>query len=360
MVNNKSQKPPSHNAPKGTLLGGIIALLITLAAISLWPPFQTYFGIEEWQKSFLTPPRTLNADISAQAPLTPPPQKNEKQIQPDYIAGLPSFGPLINTVLINVEFGTDLARGYLKVEDAASVALQQDVVLYDSEGMPLPLGGVVDYISPPIEGLNQVVVTIKLPAGTRTKYLQPEMEIITQEIDNAKRLPITALQYDANMPNQAYVWRIPPPANAPPMQEYEGVYEDVPIEKLYINVGGRDQDYFEEGGHKIEAFDYIILNPDENITAQEKYNVLFSIIFAPLHNPIRQAWIDYEVYRLNTKQQELDAIAAACNAKAFSRSPEDEKREQLDSEKGAACDIPDLPEGGKNPLAIFESLLNTP
>lgn len=228
-------------------------------------------------------------------------QKQQKTIQQleksDYLAAIPSFGPLVQTQTITVQYQDDIATGLLPPEQAAKIKEKQPVILYDQEGYTLPLGGTVTTIQPEA---GQTKITISLPEKTNTEFLAPQVNVITLETIASKRLPLAALQKDNN--GEYYVWLAYADENA-------GVRR---VKRLSIKPGLSDSFYFEEDGHVIDTYDLIILNPDDKISSDSKYDIFITEMPAPLHNPIKQAWIDFELYRLQKEQDDLTEQAANC------------------------------------------------
>ena len=219
----------------------------------------------------------------------------------EYQAALPDFGPLMHMKEITVEYPSDqpdTAIGYIKQEAEDKVNVGQDVILYDQEDYVLPLGGQVAKIE---EENDQYKVTISLPEGTNTEYLSKDLEIIVFKTITSKRLPHSAVQTDSN--GETYVWvAYTDPADEPAHK----------IKKLPIDIGITDPDYFEERTHKIEAYDYIVINPEKTLQSDKSYSFAFVELDAPLHSPTKQAWIDYEIYKYNANQADADIRIAKC------------------------------------------------
>lgn len=267
----------------------------------------------------------------------------------EYQAALPDFGPLMHMKEITVEYPEDqpdTAVGYINKETAEKVTNGQDVILYDLEDYVLPLGGKVAAIE---EDNDQYKVTISLPEGTNTEYLSKDLEIIVFKTITSKRLPHSAVQTDSN--GETYVW----------VAYAEGSYEVASkIKKLPIDIGISDPDYFEEGTHKIEAYDYIVINPDKTLQSNKTYSFAFVELDAPLHTPTKQAWIDYEIYKYNANQDEAAEKVAKCRGGTVKVSanptynPFDYDNPNIGDTTHACTSTP--PTTG--PLAVFNSLTN--
>lgn len=262
----------------------------------------------------------------------------------NYLASLPDFGPLVQVQNIKVIFSGDTATGTLPNEDAEKVKVNKQVILYDLDGFTLPLGGKVSDVE-----VNEATttVTIALPSQTNTEFLFNELDIITMETIASKRLPKSAYQQDDD--NNYFVWR------ATPTEQDTDIYE---IEQLPINIGLTDWDYFEEGGYKIQSSDLIILNPDENITADKAYHLKIVDMDAPIHNPIQQAWVNFEMERLRRQQEKLREASENCGKKA-PQNVATETQTLAAPAKSDSCGG-GIDFSGTDPLDIFNSLINTP
>ena len=223
----------------------------------------------------------------------------QAQKEADYLAAAVSFGPLVQTQEISVEYDNekDSADGFLTLQEAKAVKARQDVILYDEDGNTLPLGGHVETIKTIDE--FTVKVTISLPNETNTQYLLKQPEIIILETTASKRLPLSALQQDKT--GGEYIWTARP-------QENKTTYK---ITRRYIEKRLFDKDYFEIG-REIGVYDLVLLNPNQKTRSDKSYNILVTELNAPLHNPIRQAWIDYDLYRLEKQQEQMIQAAENC------------------------------------------------
>jgi len=232
--------------------------------------------------------KDLTADIEAANEI----QENFENA--DYIAAPPTFGPIIQTTSLDVIFSENAAVAFASEEQAQIIEARRSVILYDTENYVLPLGGKVESIE---EKDGAFSVRIKLPQDTNTEFLSNQVDVITKETIASKRVPLSALQEQAGL---FYVWVINQDNN------------NNTVEKLFIDVGLKDEEYFEEEGEKIETFTPIIINPDDKIEQNKGYNIFQTEIAGPIHNPIRQAWMDYELYRLEADQKEMLQKAEDC------------------------------------------------
>lgn len=263
----------------------------------------------------------------------------------DYIATPPTFGPIIRTQSIEVGFQSDQATGFLTTEKSKKIAAKQDVILFDKEDYVLPLGGKVTGIENSEDSQQKIIIA--LPEGTNTQFLSNTLDIIILETAASKRLPLSAIQQDEN--KNTFVWVA--------HSDDENATTINKAQRLYIGVGISDTEYFEEDGHKIESFTPVIINPDNKIKPDKNYNIVATEIEGPLHNPIRQAWVDYEVARLETQQEDLQRIADECAS----------GKKRLVATSGATTLADGTQTGGGcgqasnaplDPIDIFNSLIN--
>ena len=270
---------------------------------------------------------------------------SQKPISSKYLASTPHYGPLIQMQEIKVVFDDDFAVGTLSVDAAKNIAKNQKVILYDKDGYVLPLGGKVIEIQNNEETRK---ITIQLPQDTNTPLLFNNLDIITLETIASKRLPRSAYikEYDEDGNESIYVWRAT-------LDKNNNTYT---LEKLYIDLGLTVLDYFEESGYKIHSYDLIILNPDSKIEENTPYNLKVTKLNLPLHNPIKQAWVDFEINRLNKQQADLNERAENCG----------NKKASLNDNSTPATGAASTPDGescstnfeGTDPFAIFNSLIN--
>ena len=276
-------------------------------------------------------------------PIPPLTAEEKTKQEADYLAIHPHFGPLVQTQKIKVTFDDekDLATGSLNSEDLEKIRTKQKVVLYDREDITLPLGGEVSHIDKTTN-----TITITLPEGTNTSYLAAELDIIIRETVGSKRLPLSALQTDKN--GETYVW-------IAKQNEEQNQFQ---VQRQTITKGLHDSNYFEEDGHTIQAYDLVILNPNKKIRSDKNYNVVFTEFSAPLHNPIHQAWVDYEVYRLEEEQRIMAKQAEDCfngvSAPAIPDSPEAGAATVPGSVASRNCAGGNTPD---DPLHVFNSLM---
>lgn len=262
----------------------------------------------------------------------------------EYQVAKPDFGPLMHVAEITVEYPdnqADTAIGFLDEEAAQSVKKNQDVILYDQQDYVLPLGGEVSDIEVTDD---EYKITISLPEGTNTEYLSKDLEILTFKTIASKRLPHSAIQNDSN--GETYVWVAYPDTENKTANK---------IRRLPITVGLTDPYYFEERAHKIEAHDYIVINPDKTLKSDKSYNFDFIELDAPLHSPIKQAWIDYEIYKYNANQADAAIRVAKCRADARrskALNPNYDKPDIGDSTKSSCGSA--IPTN--DPTAIFKAL----
>lgn len=263
----------------------------------------------------------------------------------DYVVSPPTFGPIIQTLSLDVIYEDDQAFAFVSNEEAKIIEVRRSVILYDQEDYVLPLGGTVSSIEQTETGQNKV--TISLPEQTNTELLAGNVDIITLETVASKRLPLSALQKENG---QHFVWT----------PRYNQESNEITLSRLHIKVGLSDEEYFVENGEKIDSHTPIVINPDNKTKADKAYSIFATEIAGSLHNPIRQAWIDYELYRLEQEQKELNQIAEDCK----------NGKKSLIFKPGAAtnpdgsmampgCNQQRDPNKPLDPMQIFNSLVNS-
>lgn len=217
----------------------------------------------------------------------------------DYIAVMPSSGILIFTQGLDVSFDeeNDIATGYLEESKAALLQNNMEVVLYDLEGVTLPIGGYVSAIN---KEDGKFKVFIKLPDDTDESFLMPFVNIITNTPDVPQRLPLSALQKEGNS-GQEYVW-------VTRKTDKKGKFR---VEKIYIESGLANEQYFNVSRNLNEG-EFVVVDPDKNFKPDREYNIAMADLGAPASHPIRQAWVDYEMNRLEELRIELEQIYADC------------------------------------------------
>lgn len=259
----------------------------------------------------------------------------------DYFAASPHFGPLVQTQKITVEFDNDSTYGYLGQEQAKQVKNNQQVILYDKKGAVLPLGGHISTIDM-IDDSNISKITISLPEETNTEFLSNDLDIIVFETISSKRLPFSALQTDKS--GKDYVWVIEPQDN-----------KSYTVRQQYIEQNFSDAIYFDPG-RKVRYNDLVILNPNEKIRSGKNYNIFVTKLDAPLHNPIKQAWGEFELDRLKKQQIHLKKIAEDCLKGV--RSPNTGDVTFSDGSRGPTGKNSCVSTGAEtSPFTIFESLI---
>lgn len=212
-----------------------------------------------------------------------------------YSAAQPSHGPFIKLMNVEVSFTGNIGSAIIHEDQAQFVKRRQKVVLYDQEGNTLPVGGEVRSLK---NASSKTKVTIFTPVGTKTDLLKRQVSIITNEINNRKRLPISALQFDDD---QAHVWRA--------KKAEEDKYK---IEKVVINIAFENETLFVTESTYLSSKDFIIINPGKNLSDGKKYKINIIDLDLPLHNPIKQAWVDFEMNLLKQEQVDLQKTADEC------------------------------------------------
>lgn len=225
--------------------------------------------------------------------ITAPNHKKEHQ----YIGVFPSTGPLTIIKNLSVLYEGDFAIANIEQTDLNDIKIGKKVVLYDDESVAMPLGGTVHHFTTQNEQLN---VFIKLPEGTNTEFLANIVGVITTETNASQRLPLSAIQTDQN--DRTFIW----------VATQTSSTDLYTLKKKDITIGIQDDRFFEPRGFHQIPDGLTIINPDKKINTETPYDVLEEKLNAPLHNPIKQAWIDYELYRLEHQQIELKEIAEKC------------------------------------------------
>lgn len=215
-------------------------------------------------------------------------KKDNKLYKSKYELIKPDIGPIIQTLDVDVEYSQNIAKFNITAEDIPKLRLNQQVILIDDEGFILPLGG-------KIIKLTETEGVIELPEGTKTEFLNSTLTIITEEVSNTKRLPLSLFQADEN--GEGYIWVAQP----------EG--DGFRINRQYIDIKNSFKSVsFVEIGYKISLSDLIVFNPDNKIKSNRLYEMTEIDLERPLLNPIRQAWLNYERFRIeefDNKQREI-------------------------------------------------------
>lgn len=261
-----------------------------------------------------------------------------------YNAAAPHFGPLIRITDLTATYQENEALASLPIDSDVTAKQNQNVILYDKNGKILPLGGKV-------EKIDGDTLIISLPEATDTSLLNQKVSVITLETIGSKRLPLSALQKDDN--NKSFVWVATPAPNT----------NGHTVEKRAITVDIKGDKYF-EAGLKVRATDLVILDPDSSLEANKEYKIgLTEIKDAPLHNPIKQAWIDFEMNRLEEAKAEMAQRLEDCLNGVGQQDVGTQDIGAITNPDGstsssASCGG-DLFKSEDDPLAIFNSILNT-
>ncbi len=214
-----------------------------------------------------------------------------------YQGALPSIGPLVTVQKIKVSYDGDTAIATLQQKDLDTITIGQKVVLYDDEKTTMPLGGKINRFT---SENNQIKAFIELPEGTNTEFLSNIVGVITQELRAIQRLPLDILQTDKE--GGKFIW----------IAQLDNAVALYKLIKHPITIGAHNGIYFEPQALHHAPEGLIIINPDNKINPDTHYMVTPAKIDAPLHNPIHQAWIDFELYRLEVQQARLIKQAEDC------------------------------------------------
>jgi hypothetical protein len=236
--------------------------------------------------------------------------KNNKNIpllvNEGYEVSQPHYGPLIQLKDIELSFYGNIANANLSLDNAQNITKLQRVVLYDKNLSALPLGAEITMVK---KEDNKTKLIILLPFGTNTELLSNKASVIVSEEIAAKRLPLSALIEEDQ---KLFVWRLGNGANID-LDESEETKLNSKLEKVHLSGVQKNDRYFVEIGNIISSKDLIVLNPDKNINTEKKYTLNVTEFEAPLHNPIKQAWVNLELkkiadQRAKDKQDYLDCI----------------------------------------------------
>ena len=217
----------------------------------------------------------------------------------EYLAAPVHSGPLIQVMDITVSYtATNTAQAITTKKHADQIQIKQDVILYDKDGYILPLGGQVNAISPIPNDDNNATITITLPDGTNTDLLSTTQGIITTETLPVRRLPFTALQYDEQ--GKSYIWRIALETlenGTPDTDTHTNATHEKTLKRFYLDIttAQKGDSYF-TAPYKINTHDLIILNPKNNTRSGKVYKVAAVDMNAPITNPIKEAWNQYQNY----------------------------------------------------------------
>ena len=257
----------------------------------------------------------------------------------NYLAAPPHYGPLIVTMPAKATFKDQQGEIMLSGELAPHVSLYQNVILYNQDELILPLGG-------RIEKIEDGKAIMSLPEQTQTDLLSENVRVITFETIGSKRVPLTALQEDEN--GKLYVWVLEEENNN--------------VRRYDLEIAQQDDNYFVEKAHDIRSRTHIIINPDNKIKAGKEYDIQKTTLNAPLHNPTKQAWIDFVRSNFEAEQEELRQRAQACRDGTLQEETDPKYGVAPDGSNVAegACGLPAGYEEGMTPLDIFKSLTENP
>lgn len=254
------------------------------------------------------------------------------------VGASPSYGPLIDIVKLPAYYKNDDAVIDASRVSNAEIRKGQSVALYNKKGAIMPLGASVSNI----DDMTRVMIT--LPKSTNVELLSNEVGVLVIETRASKRLPTSALQKDEN--GETYVW----------IAQLEEGTEKYNIRRQYIKISIQNGVFFEESGYKIKSKDLVITTPHSDIQSDKSYDVTIEEFEAPTNNPIKQAWIDFEVHYLEQEQARLKQLAADCKNGKSAAQGADPSTGNESSESCGNSAITD----SNDPLAIFNSLINQP
>lgn len=304
----------------------ILALSVAIILISIAGYF---IGRNIRGEHNVTPPQTNMDPVIEQKveQQKPKPLKKSK-----YTAINPNYGPIVTTESIKVTYGEDVAFATVPEEIVDKIKIEQKVILLDKEDYVLPLGGKVTAI----DGQK---VTIKLPEGTETTLLNDRLFVMTNVFHNVKRIPLSAVTQ--NEDGTPVVWI------ATPNDKGYDVFQQ-PVS----NDTSAQNEALIQVNHRVSIDNLVIINPNDKLSEDYQYTIDIVEFNAPLHDPIRQAWIDYELYRLDEQQQRM--IKAAENCRTGGKPPTEGDMSAENSSTSASCGDPILP---TDPMEIFQEIL---
>ena len=257
----------------------------------------------------------------------------------DYIAALPHFGPLIHTQDISVTYADGKAMATLDNAEDSKIRGGQKVILFNQKHEILPLAGKVEIV----DGEH---IIIALPEETDTALLSPDLQVITLKTVGTKRIPIDATLQDDE--GKTYVWIA---------ESGENRHSKRIVKKQFVDTNLKD-DHYLDPGFSINAMDWVILNPDDKLSADKKYRIAETKLDAPLHDPVRQAWGEFELRRLEDQQEELLQRYLNCK-NGVPNTYEDVAQGTAslpDGSTSSSCGASE--EILNDPVAIFNSLIN--
>lgn len=277
--------------------------------------------------------------------------KNEENVHKIYEVARPHYGPLVKLKEVELQYIGNIANSFLSTDESKSISVGQKVVLYNGEEETLPLGAKVIAVKP---DEKQTKIIISLPFGTKTDLLNEKANIITYEEIAAKRLPLSALQRGED--GSLYVWRVGKKEDQSHLQE-NSEPSDVSFEKILIKDITENEDYFVEPSSLIKPMDFIVLNPDDKLDNDKNYQAQIEEFKAPLHNPIKQAWVDLELKKLADQREKDKQAYLDCIARNAPKLQGGEMSNADGASSSSSCGSSFNP---NNPFEIFQNLLDHP
>lgn len=244
----------------------------------------------------------------------------------------PNYGPIVTTEPINVQYGDDVAFTTVSDNLVDKLRTGQQVILLDKENYVLPLGGEVTAI-------EDRKITVKLPEGTTTELLNDRLFVMTNVFKNVKRIPLSAIMQNEN--GIPFVW----------IAYSSGDGYEVFPQPVSNDTSAQNEELI-QANHKISIDDLVITNPNEQISSDYRYTIDVIEFEAPLHDPIKQAWIDYELYRLDEQQKRMIKAAMDCKHRV---GPVVEGIMSTDASTSTSCGGHGLP---TDPMDIFREILS--
>lgn len=256
----------------------------------------------------------------------------------EYAISKPSQGAFVQTQEITLDFKENSKAVAILPVPQDNVRQYQEIILYDEDLNILPLGGKIENLTQ--EG-DKITLSIALPEGTKTEFLSQQADIMTLNASASFRLPLTALGQDKN--DNYYVWKAEP-------AEPKGTYNAI---KTWVTAPMISEDNF-VAGYDVGMDDLIILNPDKKIKHKEAYKMKVVEYSAPFHDPITQAFYDYQrlLREKDTKDARQRLIDCRKNAQERAKNP------ALGATSGTCGGQSPLLNGKKDPMKIFNAILS--
>lgn len=244
----------------------------------------------------------------------------------------PKYGNFTKTMPVKAIYQNNADIGMTSLTKDAAEGLRngQSIMLYDKEKNLLPLGGNIQMIRPNSDGVD---ILIKLPKGTDTDLLSPDIDIIKSETSSLKLLPLSALQKEQDARNENYfVWRV--------------IYQENKVQEILkqpVKTPNQNADFFTfDAPPKTETF--IILNPDDALKASnDNKNVPFNFerieFKPPNYNPVYMAWLKFDRERLAQDQARMKQVSENCASGTNNLAPSQNGSDAATPQQASGCSV---------------------